>query len=182
MNGRRDFLKKSFLAFTGITFFPGELFAGGQETSQSNYELVADILGFRLSLYDNGEKVGEYSVSVGKPSTPTPVGKYKILAKADWDGTFAGSWMQFKKNIYQGKDQGGWGIHGYPHAEFIGHATSQGCLGMIPDEAKELKRIVPVGTPIKNSYQLFLLGEDGSIEIRPDIYSMIKKQLEELAK
>ncbi|MEM5872166.1 MAG: L,D-transpeptidase family protein, partial [Candidatus Aenigmatarchaeota archaeon] len=72
-----------------------------------------------------------------------------------------------------GKEQGGWGIHGTLNKEFLGHALSKGCIRMAPEEAKELKEKIPIGTPLKNIYEIF--GFDGELlEIRTDIYNLVK--------
>jgi hypothetical protein len=184
---RREFLERLGLFTLGILADPLPLFGEDGKGSYKNnverneslnneYMLIANIPAYSLSLYKNGEKIKDYLISVGKPRTPTPLGDYKIMSKANWGGSFGGTWMRFKSNPGpDGKEQGGWGIHGCIIKEFLGHAVSKGCIRMDPDEAKELKKIIPIGTPLKNIYEIVGIDiENGLIEIRADIYNRVR--------
>jgi hypothetical protein len=180
---RREFLKNISLYSAVFLLGPENILEAYQATSRDapEYRLVANVPDFKLVLYKNGQREKEYEVRVGMPlifrnilgDTRTPLGEYKILNKTDWDGPFAGSWMQFKKNPDSaGKDQGGWGIHGSPHKEFVGHALSKGCLALVPEEAEELKKTVPVGTPLSNIYEPLKLSDE-TLEMCTDFYSLM---------
>src|SRR5690606_36986926 len=48
----------------------------------------------RLVVQMNGQTIEEYTVSVGNPSTPTPVGEYQIIYKGkNWGSSFGPRWL-----------------------------------------------------------------------------------------
>jgi len=94
-----------------------------------------------LTLYINNLPFKTYSVAIGKPSTPTPIGNFTILNKAvNPGGAFGTRWMAFTRN--------GHGIHGTNQPSSIGQATSNGCVRMNNADVEELFNLVPVGTRI----------------------------------
>ncbi len=106
------------------------------------YMILIDAEDCRLYLIENGKCVKKYLVAVGKTSTPTPLGFYKIIHKSDWGEGFGGRWMGL--NVPWGK----YGIHGtiFPHS--IGGHASHGCIRMWNKDVKELYKIVPAGTRV----------------------------------
>ncbi|MFH1236810.1 MAG: L,D-transpeptidase [Candidatus Aenigmatarchaeota archaeon] len=161
---RRDFVIDTSSILASFVFG----FAGEQKAAPGTI-LVANVPDFTMELLADGRSVKKYEISVGRPETSTPLGEYSILTKANWDSQFAGTWMRFKEN----GEFGGWGIHGYPHREFNGHAVSQGCIRMLPEEAEELKKSVSVGTPLINVYEILIPGEE-FLELCSDIYGRVK--------
>jgi lipoprotein-anchoring transpeptidase ErfK/SrfK len=95
-----------------------------------------------LRLFRNGILIKQYRVAVGKPSTPTPLGNYRIIKKGLWGAQFGGHFMQLSipRGIY--------GIHGTDLPSSIAKAVSNGCVRMYSKDAKELYNIVPIGTPV----------------------------------
>lgn len=178
MVSRRGFLKDA-AALSAVFLARPQILLEACEGAPE-YSLVTNVPQYTMTLYMNGQEIRRYEVGVGMPpifkrilgDTRTPLGEYKILTKADWEDSFAGTWMQFKKNVIDGKDWGGWGIHGSPHKEFVGHALSKGCIRLKPEEAEELKGAVPIGTAIRNVYEP--VGLNGELlEIYSDIYSLM---------
>ncbi len=43
--------------------------------------------------FKDNEIYKEYDVSGGKPSTPSPLGTWNIVSKANWGEGFGGTWM-----------------------------------------------------------------------------------------
>jgi len=95
-----------------------------------------------LKLFKNGILIKQYPVAVGKPSTPTPLGHWKIVMKGLWGAQFGGHFMQL--NIPFGI----YGIHGTDIPLSISHAISHGCVRMYSKDAKTLYNLVPIGTQV----------------------------------
>lgn len=93
-------------------------------------------------LYKNNVLIKTYAVAVGKASTPTPSGHFKIISKGLWGKQFGGHFMRL--NIPYGI----YGIHGTDMPASIGHAVSHGCVRMNSLNAAELYKTVPLGTPV----------------------------------
>ncbi|MEW6624149.1 MAG: peptidoglycan-binding protein [Bacillota bacterium] len=96
----------------------------------------------KLILYNDGKVFKEYPVALGKPSTPTPVGEWKIASKGIWGGGFGTRWMGL--NVPWGK----YGIHGTNKPGSIGAYASGGCIRMYNRNVEELFSWVPVGTTV----------------------------------
>ncbi|MBS4538529.1 L,D-transpeptidase [Clostridium sp. D2Q-11] len=95
-----------------------------------------------LKLLKNNIVQKHYDIAVGKPSTPTPKGSWKIIKKALWGRQFGGYFMQLSVPY------GIYGIHGTNKPWSIGKAVSNGCVRMYSSEAKELYSLIPIETPI----------------------------------
>lgn len=118
-----------------------------------------------LKLYINNELEKIYPIAIGKPSTPTPVGTYKVIEKAikpDWwspegkiikggnpHNPIAERWMRLGKVESDSKiKRTGIGIHGTIVPLSIGTAASHGCIRMYKKDVIELYPKVPIGTII----------------------------------
>jgi len=83
-----------------------------------------------------------YPVAIGKPSTPTPTGDFKIINKIKNPGGALGSrWMQFTWRQH--------GIHGTNQPQSIGQAVSLGCVRMYNHDVEAVYDRVKINTPIK---------------------------------
>ncbi len=97
-----------------------------------------------LYVYDNAEQVASYQVAVGKPSTPTPIGEYRIINKQiNWGDGFGTRWLGL--NVPWGI----YGIHGTNKPASISGAVSHGCIRMYNSDVEELYALVPMGTRVK---------------------------------
>lgn len=134
-----------------------------------------------LELYSGTTLIKEYPVAVGKASTPTPLGEFRIDNKEcnpTWippnrdyivlsgpDNPLGYRWMGFFSS---------YGIHGTNAPWAIGTAVSNGCVRMREEDAEELFDIVTEGTPVKIIYERIKVGIDNngqaSICVYPDIY------------
>ena len=139
----------------------------------------------RLMLfYDGDKKLAVYHLGLGKVSTPTPTGYYKITDKEinpSWidpsdpeyevpsgpDNPLGYRWMQFSGN---------YGIHGTNRPESIGGYVSNGCIRMNERDVEELFDAVEVGTPVEITYNRVVVEKspDGDVVyyIYPDGYGM----------
>lgn len=110
-----------------------------------------------LSLYRDGSLLKEYPVCVGKPSTPTPQGEYKVIYKTInpyWinkdnvvppgpQNPLGVRWIGITKSI---------GIHGNNRPDSIGTYASAGCIRMYNRDVEEVYALVPVSTPVTVKY------------------------------
>lgn len=144
----------------------------------SEYCIFIEIEDKTLYLLQNGKCIREYLVTSGRSGLPSPLGMWKIVEKGDWGEGFGGSWM--------GLDipWGTYGIHGSLPGDSMGIAASHGCIRMSIEDAAELYRLVPHGTPV-----IIVNGSFGPFgrafaEINPgdrgaDVYA-IQQRLKEL--
>ena len=109
----------------------------------------------KLALFANGKVVRIYRIAVGKTSTPSPVGEFKIVNRvsnptyyhkgqviAAGKGNPVGTrWM--------GLSAKGYGIHGTNQPNSIGKAASTGCIRMGKQDLEELFAIVDVGDTVQ---------------------------------
>lgn len=112
-------------------------------TGDSATRLVINTTLRRLFHFRGKQLVKVYPVAVGKPSTPTPTGDYKIITKILSPGGVLGTrWM--------GLDipGGNYGIHGTNNPSSIGTAASLGCIRMYNHDIEELFPQVTIGTPV----------------------------------
>lgn len=109
---------------------------------QETYYIHIDLDDQILYLFKDGKVQKKYPVSSGKQSSPSPLGTWKIISKANWGEGFGGSWLGL--NVPWGK----YGIHGTKEPWAIGQSVSRGCIRMYNSDAKELRNIVPIGTHV----------------------------------
>ena len=104
----------------------------------------------RMELVRDGETVGEWSVAVGAPATPTPTGRTFLL------GSIVDEAQGFSPVILPlgthsdtldtyGGGPGTVALHGWTDPSVFGRAISHGCV-RVPADALEQLRDVPLGT------------------------------------
>jgi lipoprotein-anchoring transpeptidase ErfK/SrfK len=111
-------------------------------------------------------KVRVYDVAIGAKGYETPLGLYFVDAKTrtpDWlvpDSDWAPKDMVGKivpygdpMNPFDGPfiafdQKRGYGLHGTKSVDSIGTSASHGCLRMRPDDARDLYKRAPIGTPV----------------------------------
>ena len=109
----------------------------------SQYSITVGLDTKQLILKEAQNVIKTYPVAVGKPSTPTPVGNWRIIQKTlNPGGAFGARWMRL--NI----PWGGYGIHGTDDPQSIGKAVSHGCIRLLNEDVIELYDIVPLGTAV----------------------------------
>ena len=109
----------------------------------------------KLALFENGKVVRTYRVAIGKTSTPSPAGAFKIVNRvtnptyyhkgqviaAGKDNPVGSRWM--------GLSAKGYGIHGTNQPNSIGKAASTGCIRMSKRDVEELFERVTVGDAVE---------------------------------
>ena len=115
--------------------------------------LVVDRRQLRATLYDFGRRIWQSPIGVGKPSTPTPAGRFWIrerITVPDPSGTYGP--QAFGTSAYS--SLAGWpgggviGIHGTNQPELIPGRPSHGCIRVPNRSINRLARLMPIGTPI----------------------------------
>lgn len=112
------------------------------EQKYKDLRILVDVPDSRLYLLDGDKLIKEYKCATGKPTTPSPIGVWKIVGKDNWGEGFGGYWMGF--NVPWGK----FGIHGTIYPNSIGWQSSKGCIRMNNKDVAELYKIVRVGTTV----------------------------------
>lgn len=98
----------------------------------------------QLTLFEDDKVVKQYPVAVGKSSTPSPLGEWKVAHKAlNWGNGFGTRWMGL--NVPWGI----FGIHGTNKPGSIGTFASHGCIRMLNRHVEELYPLVPQGTRVR---------------------------------
>lgn len=116
------------------------------------WSITVDRSARRLTLWRSGRAVRRIRVTVGAPSSPTPLGRFAITDKL---------WME-PGSVYgccalalSGKQTRGrlagvrLAIHGTRAPEPLGRAASNGCARATARDLRRLMRTVPRGTPVR---------------------------------
>src|SRR4051812_32488973 len=115
--------------------------------------LRVDRRALRATLFKRGRRIWSSRIGVGKPSTPTPAGRFWIRTRLKGlaGGTVYGPWA-FGTAAYSalGDWPGGGvvGIHGTNQPELIPGHPSHGCIRVPNRNIRRLARLMPVGTPV----------------------------------
>ena len=105
------------------------------------YKIDINTTARTLTLLKNNNFFKVYPISIGKPSTPTPKGTFKIINKAiNPGGPFGARWLGLNKS--------GYGIHGTNNPASIGKAVSNGCIRTFNENIIEISSLIPIGTPV----------------------------------
>lgn len=118
--------------------------------------VVIDTGQLTLTLYRQGRLFRRYTVAIGKPDSPTPLGEWQVIHKAKhWGGGFGSRWLGL--NIPWGT----YGIHGTNRPDLVGSQVSAGCIRMQNWSVEELYELVPEGT------RVYIVGP---VPVRSSIY------------
>jgi len=110
---------------------------------QSPYSILVNTETKTLSLYEHNTLVKFYPIAIGKPSTPTPKGVFKIINKAiNPGGPFGIRWLGLSA------PGGDYGIHGTNNPSSIGKAVSNGCIRLHNKDVLEVSNLVGIGTKV----------------------------------
>ncbi len=105
------------------------------------YKIKIELSSRRLFLSGDKNIIGIYPVAIGKPSTPTPTGNFKVLNKINNPGGVLGTrWLQFTPQQH--------GIHGTNKPWLIGQAVSNGCVRMYNQDVEKVYDKVTIGSPV----------------------------------
>lgn len=166
----------------------------GEETAQ--WRIQIQIPSCTMTVFRDETEWKRYPVAVGKPATPTPEGVFEVITKVKNP-----TWFPPKRQAvppgphnplgryWMGLDRGGYGIHGNNNPTSIGHHVTNGCIRMRNQDIDELFGVLPSGTSVVISYDLYEVvpGEGDRFYLRaysdvynrhPDPAEMIQKSLD----
>jgi lipoprotein-anchoring transpeptidase ErfK/SrfK len=108
----------------------------------------------RLTVSDNGKVLQRYTVAVGRPSAPTPTGRFAVtdrLLTGNPSGPYGCCILATSAkspHAIQGWTGGNRiAIHSTPETSTIGQPASHGCVRLTLAEGRWLMAHVPLGTP-----------------------------------
>ena len=127
----------------------------GGEVAKPKRVIVVSLEDRKLAMVEDGQVKKVYTVAVGKPSTPSPVGTFTIERRVanptyhhngktvlPGPGNPVGTrWMGLSKH--------GYGIHGTNEPKSIGKAASHGCIRMSQADLEEFYELVAVGDAVE---------------------------------
>ncbi|WP_240809242.1 L,D-transpeptidase [Microbispora catharanthi] len=124
----------------------------GLKKARSRYRAIVTLGTRRLTVMNASKKLGTWTVAIGGPETPTPVGRTFLLAL-----------MSPKKKTYSplilplgthsatldtfGGGPGTVAFHGWPDRKVFGKAVTHGCV-RVPARALKVLAGLPLGTPV----------------------------------
>ena len=117
--------------------------------------LIVSIPDRKIVLMEDGQVVKIYPIAVGKKSTPSPSGNFRIASRV-----VKPAWYQSGKMVgagpanplgtrWMGLGYKGYGIHGTNVPSSVGHAASHGCIRMRNHDVEELFELVQVGDSVE---------------------------------
>jgi L,D-transpeptidase ErfK/SrfK len=121
------------------------------QEQQVDRRIIVSLADRKLALIENGEVSRIYPVAVGKLSSPSPTGEFKIVTRVI-NPTYYRPGQVIAPGAenpvgtrWIGLNQQGYGIHGTNVPQSIGKAASHGCIRMAKEDIEELFEIVRAG-------------------------------------
>ena len=133
----------------------GWIRARGVRLTRTRMSLTLDLSQHRLLLKRGDEIVRRMTVGIGRPSSPTPIGRFAVTDKLSGGnyGPYYGCCI-IALSAHQPNLPAGWtggdriAIHGTNAPWTIGTASSAGCPHAHDADLRVLKRRVPLGAPV----------------------------------
>jgi lipoprotein-anchoring transpeptidase ErfK/SrfK len=119
------------------------------------WRVRADLSSRTVTVYRHGRAVRRFHVAVGRPSTPTPTGRFAVTDKLNMSGNPAYGCCAMALSGHQTRIASGWSggdrlaIHGTHLVSSIGTAASFGCLRALDQNARWLMNHVYLGTIVE---------------------------------
>jgi lipoprotein-anchoring transpeptidase ErfK/SrfK len=128
--------------------------ASDASLSRVNWELRASLSARTLTVLRAGKAVEHYSIAVGKPTAPTPTGRFAVtdrLNTGDPTGPYGCCILALSAEAPHAIEDWSGGnriaIHSTPETSSIGHDVSHGCMRLTLPEGRWLLNHIPLGTP-----------------------------------
>lgn len=130
----------------------GWIHVSGKEVtkSQSSHVVKVDVSARRLTVSEDGQQLGSWSVAVGASDTPTPTGRTFVLALlSPAEPTYSPLILPLGAHSDTLKTYGGGpgtvGFHGWKDKSVFGKAVTHGCV-RVPAAALDVLSQVPLGS------------------------------------
>ncbi len=154
MNRIEDQIKK-MAALTGVLLVAAAEAMAQEKTGKPARRIVVSIPDRKLAVVESDRVVKIFDTAVGKPSTPSPAGSFKIVQRIP-DPTWYGKGRIVppgKSNPlgtrWLGLSMKGYGIHGTNVPSSIGRNASHGCIRMRNRDVEQLFEMVSVGDDVE---------------------------------
>jgi lipoprotein-anchoring transpeptidase ErfK/SrfK len=121
---------------------------------QTQYRIAIDRHHLRLAVWSGCTKLMVLPIGLGKESTPTPDGRYYIVAllkppiAGSVYGNYAYGLSAFSDVLKDWAGGGIIGLHGTNDPSSIGNRKSHGCIRMYNKDIAKLVPLLPLGTPV----------------------------------
>jgi lipoprotein-anchoring transpeptidase ErfK/SrfK len=118
-------------------------------------QVVVSLEDRKLVLLEDGQVKRIYPVAVGRPTTPSPAGKFQVVVRLENPTYYhpgkviAPGASNPLGNRWIGLNQKGYGIHGTNEPKSIGKAASHGCIRMAKADLEELFTLLSVGDEVE---------------------------------
>jgi lipoprotein-anchoring transpeptidase ErfK/SrfK len=124
--------------------------------TQNPYRLQVNLGAHEIKVFQGTNEIYKGNVAIGKPETPTPIGKYYIrvlLQTPDPNsvyGPYAYGLSAHSEVLteFNGGD-GETGVHGNNDASVLGRSVTAGCIRMDNEQITKLSKMLPLGTPVE---------------------------------
>jgi L,D-transpeptidase catalytic domain len=130
--------------------------SGAFRYSRAAVELEIDLSRRQLAVRRAGEVVRRVAVSIGRPGSPTPAGRFAVTDKlpgARYSSAYGCCILALsgtQPNLPPGWTGGNrLAIHGTPDQGSVGGRESAGCLHARDGDLRRLMTAVPLGTPVR---------------------------------
>jgi Uncharacterized protein conserved in bacteria len=152
---------KLTMVVVGLVLVISAKLSAAQEKSEASTKtapkrmIVVSLEDRKLALIEDGTVKKTYTVAVGKPSTPSPVGSFTIESRVanptySHEGRVVLPGPQNPVGSrWMGLSIRGYGIHGTNVPSSIGKAASHGCIRMGKADVEELFSLVKVGDTVE---------------------------------
>jgi len=126
-----------------------------QEQQQVQRHIIVSLEDRKLALLEDGVVTRVFPVAIGKESSPSPSGSFKVVNRVT-NPTYYHPGKVIPSgaanplgNRWIGLSQKGYGIHGTNEPKSIGKAASHGCIRMAKKDLEELFEIVRPGDEVE---------------------------------
>jgi lipoprotein-anchoring transpeptidase ErfK/SrfK len=131
---------------------------GGVRLLRDPWAVTVGLRSHRLVLRRADQVIRTFPIAVGKPSTPTPTGRFfltELLKQPDPSGAYGpyafGTSAYSDVLLHFGTGNGQIGIHGTDQPWVIGTSASHGCIRLYNRDIVWLAQRLPLGTPVRIS-------------------------------
>jgi lipoprotein-anchoring transpeptidase ErfK/SrfK len=146
---------KRLAAITSVVLMAAAEAHAQDKQARPARRIVVSIPDRKLAVLESGKVVRVFPTAVGKPSTPSPSGAYKIVQRLTdptwyYEGKVVGPGKANPLGTrWLGLSVSGYGIHGTNSPSSIGHNVSHGCIRMKNRDVEELFEMMSVGDAVE---------------------------------